>query len=76
MQRANLRENLQDWVPWEAGNLLLGGSKRQPGPAKGLMWVLAFDPGWQSPSEQASSSGGSVLSPPYPVAVNHFRQGT
>lgn len=61
MWRANLRENFQYWGPWEVESLCLERIKQQPGLARGLVWVLPFDPGWQSPFDQAASSGGSFL---------------
>ena len=70
-----MRENFQDWVPWEVGSLHLGGSKQQPGLTRGLVWVLAFDPGWQSPSDLAASSGGGFLSPPLPCGYESLQVG-
>lgn len=49
MLRAKMREDFGDYDPWEVGGLCLGGRKQKPGLATGLIWVLAFDPGWQSP---------------------------
>lgn len=40
----------EKWVAsaWE------GGREQQPGLAVGLVWALALDPSWQSPSNPSS----------------------
>lgn len=48
MLKADLRENFRDCDPWEVGGFCLGASEQKPGLATGLLWVLAFEPGWKS----------------------------